>query len=152
MSSSWTAGRGGESATALRVRRCQRPAVALYCGARAGLRLTQPGPRRRHGAAVPRRSVRTHCRARRRHARIPARGVTCWHRLLDRELRYVRINDARAAVNGRPAAGHVGRTIMEMIRCVADRRPSVRCRRQCQADRRWSQPRCPADRWLRPLR
>lgn len=34
---------------------------------------------------------------------------------LDRDLRYVRINDALAAVNGRPSAEHLGRSIMEMI-------------------------------------
>jgi PAS domain S-box-containing protein len=34
---------------------------------------------------------------------------------LDRDLRYLRINDALAALNGRPAEDHVGRTIGEMI-------------------------------------
>jgi PAS domain S-box-containing protein len=34
---------------------------------------------------------------------------------LDRDLRYLRINDALAAVNGRPAADHIGRSILEMI-------------------------------------
>src|SRR5690349_17282584 len=34
---------------------------------------------------------------------------------LDRDLRYLRINEALAALNGRPAADHIGRTIMEMI-------------------------------------
>jgi PAS domain S-box-containing protein len=34
---------------------------------------------------------------------------------LDRDLRYVRINEALAAVNGRPAADHIGRSILEMI-------------------------------------
>ena len=34
---------------------------------------------------------------------------------LDTELRYVRINDLRALMNGRPAAEHIGRTIREVI-------------------------------------
>jgi len=34
---------------------------------------------------------------------------------IDRELRYLRINDALAAINGRPAQEHLGRTVHEMI-------------------------------------
>jgi PAS domain S-box-containing protein len=34
---------------------------------------------------------------------------------LDRNLRYLRINEALAAVNGRPVAEHVGRSIIEML-------------------------------------
>lgn len=34
---------------------------------------------------------------------------------LDRDLRYVRINEALAELNGRPAAEHIGRSIIEMI-------------------------------------
>jgi PAS domain S-box-containing protein len=34
---------------------------------------------------------------------------------LDRDLRYLRINEALAQVNGRPAAEHIGRSIIEMI-------------------------------------
>jgi PAS domain S-box-containing protein len=34
---------------------------------------------------------------------------------LDHELRYRRINDALAALNGRPAADHIGRTVAEML-------------------------------------
>ncbi len=34
---------------------------------------------------------------------------------LDRELRYRRINDALAAINGRPAAEHIGRSVGEML-------------------------------------
>ena len=33
----------------------------------------------------------------------------------DRELRYVRVNDALAAINGMPAADHVGRTVGELL-------------------------------------
>ncbi|HLL55751.1 MAG TPA: PAS domain-containing protein [Myxococcaceae bacterium] len=39
---------------------------------------------------------------------------------LDRDLRYVRINDALAALNGRPAKEHLGRTAREIIPEVAD--------------------------------
>ena len=35
--------------------------------------------------------------------------------LLDRDLRYIRINDPLAALNGRPAAEHLGRTLREML-------------------------------------
>jgi PAS domain S-box-containing protein len=34
---------------------------------------------------------------------------------LDRDLRYLRINDALAAWNGRPAAEHIGRTVAEVL-------------------------------------
>jgi signal transduction histidine kinase/PAS domain-containing protein len=34
--------------------------------------------------------------------------------VLDRDLRYVRVNDALAAMNGRPAAAHIGRSIHEV--------------------------------------
>jgi PAS domain S-box-containing protein len=34
---------------------------------------------------------------------------------LDLELRYVRINEALARMNGHPAAEHIGRTVMEML-------------------------------------
>ena len=34
---------------------------------------------------------------------------------IDRELRYVRINDRLAAMNGIPAADHIGRTVAEMV-------------------------------------
>ncbi len=35
--------------------------------------------------------------------------------LFDRRLRYVRVNDALAAMNGRPAAAHVGKRIHEVV-------------------------------------
>ncbi|MFT3774453.1 MAG: PAS domain-containing protein [Minicystis sp.] len=38
---------------------------------------------------------------------------------LDRELRYVRINDALAAINGLPVADHLGRTLAEAIPSIA---------------------------------
>ena len=38
---------------------------------------------------------------------------------LDRDLRYLRINEALAAVNGRPVADHIGRSILEMVPDVA---------------------------------
>lgn len=40
--------------------------------------------------------------------------------LLDAELRYIRINDHLAAINGKPAAEHIGRTMREMIPEIAD--------------------------------
>ncbi len=35
--------------------------------------------------------------------------------LLDRELRYVRINEPLAAINGRPVSEHIGRTVHDVI-------------------------------------
>ncbi len=40
--------------------------------------------------------------------------------LVDEELRYVRVNDALAAVNGVPAGDHEGRTIREVLPGLAD--------------------------------
>ena len=37
----------------------------------------------------------------------------------DRELRYVRINDRLAAMNGIPAAEHIGRTVAEIVPSLA---------------------------------
>lgn len=39
---------------------------------------------------------------------------------LDRELRYLRINDALAELNGRAAADHIGRTVADIIPGAAD--------------------------------
>lgn len=39
---------------------------------------------------------------------------------MDRELRYLRINERMASVNGIPAAAHIGRTLREMAPFVAD--------------------------------
>jgi PAS domain S-box-containing protein len=39
--------------------------------------------------------------------------------LLDRDLRYVRVNDALARINGLPPASHIGRTIRELLPDVA---------------------------------
>lgn len=39
---------------------------------------------------------------------------------VDRELRYLRINDALARLNGRPAAEHIGRSISEMLPAYAE--------------------------------
>lgn len=39
--------------------------------------------------------------------------------LVDLELRYVRVNDALAAMNGVPAAAHEGRTIAEVLPALA---------------------------------
>jgi PAS domain S-box-containing protein len=39
--------------------------------------------------------------------------------LIDRELRYVRVNEALAAMNGRPAAEHAGRAVREVLPPVA---------------------------------
>jgi PAS domain S-box-containing protein len=41
--------------------------------------------------------------------------------LVDRELRYVRINDRLAEINGRSAAEHIGRTGQEMVPALAGR-------------------------------
>ena len=41
--------------------------------------------------------------------------------LIDRDMRYVRINNRLAAFNGRPAVDHIGRTIREMVPAFADR-------------------------------
>ena len=41
--------------------------------------------------------------------------------LLDCNMRYVRINNRLAALNGRPAADHVSRTIRDMVPAFADR-------------------------------
>lgn len=40
---------------------------------------------------------------------------------LDRELRYQRVNEALATLNGRPVAAHIGRTVAEVIPEMADR-------------------------------
>lgn len=39
--------------------------------------------------------------------------------LMDRELRFLRINDRLAAINGRPVAAHMGRTLREVIPDIA---------------------------------
>lgn len=39
---------------------------------------------------------------------------------VDRDLRYLRINDALAALNGKPAAEHIGRTVREVLPGHAD--------------------------------
>lgn len=39
----------------------------------------------------------------------------------DRDLRYLRINDALAEINGHPAADHIGKTVAEMIPQAVDR-------------------------------
>jgi PAS domain S-box-containing protein len=40
--------------------------------------------------------------------------------LLDRDLRFVRINDRLAEINGLPAAAHIGRTVREILPSLAD--------------------------------
>lgn len=40
--------------------------------------------------------------------------------LIDREMRYVRVNETLAAFNGKPAGEHLGRTIREMLPELAD--------------------------------
>ena len=65
------------------------------------------------------------------HARVRESEVAALESLLaeapvgiafvDRDLRYVRINDALAAMNGKPAAAHIGRTVGEMLPDAADR-------------------------------
>jgi len=40
--------------------------------------------------------------------------------ILDAELRYIHINDELAAINGLPAAEHIGRTLREVIPKIAD--------------------------------
>lgn len=40
--------------------------------------------------------------------------------VLDRDLRYVRINDLLAEINGKPAADHIGKTLREVVPGIAD--------------------------------
>ncbi len=40
--------------------------------------------------------------------------------VLDRELRYVRVNDRLAAINGRPASEHLGRSVQEVLPQLSD--------------------------------
>ena len=40
--------------------------------------------------------------------------------LLDREFRYLRLNEQLAAINGRPLEAHLGRTVREMVPALAD--------------------------------
>ena len=46
--------------------------------------------------------------------------------LYDRELRYVRINDRMAEINGVPPAEHIGRTVAEVVPEVADVEADIR--------------------------
>jgi PAS domain S-box-containing protein len=48
------------------------------------------------------------------------RAVPVGVAVLDRELRYVRVNDALAAINGLPARDHIGRTLQEIVPQLAD--------------------------------
>ena len=48
--------------------------------------------------------------------------------LVDAELRYVRINDRLAAINGRPATGHIGARVRDVIPALASQVESL-CRR-----------------------
>jgi PAS domain S-box-containing protein len=41
--------------------------------------------------------------------------------ILDRDLRYVRINERLAEMNGSPAADHLGRTVREMVPAIGDK-------------------------------
>ena len=40
--------------------------------------------------------------------------------LLDRELRYLRLNERLAAMNGAPLEAHLGRTVREVVPDLAD--------------------------------
>ena len=40
--------------------------------------------------------------------------------VLDRDLRFVRINERLAAMNGLPAEAHIGRTVREIVPDIAD--------------------------------
>jgi PAS domain S-box-containing protein len=40
---------------------------------------------------------------------------------VDRELRYVRVNESLAALNGQPAAEHIGRTVEEILHESAEK-------------------------------
>ena len=55
----------------------------------------------------------------------------------DRDLRYVRINDRMAEINGLPAEEHIGRTVAEVVPDVDRRpgRPAPRARERRAADR-----------------
>ncbi len=48
--------------------------------------------------------------------------------VLDRDLRYVRVNQRLAGLNGVPAAEHIGRTVREVVPSIADDiEPRLRC-------------------------
>jgi signal transduction histidine kinase/AmiR/NasT family two-component response regulator len=48
------------------------------------------------------------------------RGAPIGLAFVDRELRYVRVNEALAEINGLPAGEHVGRTVLEVLGPVAE--------------------------------
>ena len=48
--------------------------------------------------------------------------------VLDRELRYVRINERLAEINGVPVAGHIGKTIREIVPAIADKVETIAAR------------------------
>ena len=48
--------------------------------------------------------------------------------VLDRELRYVRINERLAEINGFPVADHLGRTIRDMVPAIADKVEAIAAR------------------------
>jgi PAS domain S-box-containing protein len=47
-------------------------------------------------------------------------GATAGLALLDRDLRYIRINETLAEMNGLPAGEHIGRTVREVVPGMAD--------------------------------
>ena len=57
----------------------------------------------------------------------------------DREMRYVRINDALAAINGKPVQEHLGRDVRDVIPEVAEN--------LCRSSRRSSPPGRPSPTW-----
>jgi PAS domain S-box-containing protein len=48
--------------------------------------------------------------------------------VLDRELRYVRINERLAEMNGLPVAGHIGKSVREIVPEIADKAEEIAAR------------------------
>ena len=105
-------------------RRLQRQIAALQFRLAAAAATSGPGL---ETAIPPREDVQAQLRrseeqARRQLAEIQAYYDTAPVGLfaMDQELRFLRINERMAAVNGLPAAAHLGRTLREMAPYIAD--------------------------------
>ena len=105
-------------------RRYQRQLAALHARLAAATATSGPSP---ETGIPPRADVAAQLRhseeqARRRLAEIQAYYDTAPVGLfaMDQELRFLRINERMAAVNGLPAAAHLGRTLREMAPYIAD--------------------------------
>src|SRR2546425_12529476 len=57
--------------------------------------------------------------------------------ILDRELRYVQLNETLALMNGRPVADHLGKSVREVLPAIAATRSEERrVGKECRS--RWS--------------